>query len=207
MRSTHLIIVLLFFSGIAGRCQPAVGSLDVPRLTDTTPVATLLSRVDRLPADSGKMNLLLGLSYYYWRLGKGVNLDHCLSFAEQAYALGLAIHNVSGPPEAVFMQAKVYAERNEMSVASRLLPLVYGEQRARLTTSATLAAGATGTAGAPNGAAGAGFGEPKGDAAVKYQSCQARATAAKVGIGDNSDYRRDRDTPLVLGIGCSSKRR
>ncbi|HXO76911.1 MAG TPA: histidine kinase dimerization/phosphoacceptor domain -containing protein, partial [Puia sp.] len=56
----------------------------------------------------------------------------CLTFADQAYVLGLAIHNAPGPPEAVFMQAKVRAERNEMSAARGLLPLVYGEQRVRI---------------------------------------------------------------------------
>lgn len=104
----------------------------MPKITDTTPVETLLARLDHLPPDAARMDLLLGLSYYYWRLGKGSNLDTCLSFANQAYLLGQAIHSASGPPEAVFMQAKVLAERNEMTAARRLLPLVYGEQRVRV---------------------------------------------------------------------------
>jgi len=132
MRLILQFVALLIFSGIAARGQPAGGSLDVPRLTDTSPVATLIARLDRLSPDSTRMNLLLGLSHYYWRLGKGSNLDTCLSFANQAYSLGLAIHNASEPPEAVFMQAKVRAERNEMAAARRLLPLVYGEQQVRL---------------------------------------------------------------------------
>ena len=132
MTSTQLLLLSLFFTGISARCQPTGGSLDVPGMTDTTPVATQFARLHRLPPDSIKMNQILGLSYYYWRLGKGGNLDTCLSLAMQAYVLGLAIHSASGPPEAVFMQAKVHAERNEMPEAHRLLPLVYGEQRVRV---------------------------------------------------------------------------
>lgn len=132
MRLILLLVVLLVFSGIAGYCQPTGGSLDVPRMIDTTPVPVLLARLDRMSADSAKMDLLLRLSYYFWRTGKGGNLDTCLSLASQAYDLGLAIHNATGPPEGVFMQAKVLAERNQMSAARRLLPLVYGEQRVRL---------------------------------------------------------------------------
>ena len=132
MRLTLLHVVLPIVVSIAARCQPTGGSLDVPKFTDATPVPTLFSRLDHLPPDSNKMSLLLGLSYYYWRLGKGRNLDTCLSLAGQAYQLGLAIHSAAGPPEAVFIQAKVRAERNEMTAARRLLPLVYGEQRVRV---------------------------------------------------------------------------
>jgi two-component sensor histidine kinase len=132
MTSTQLLLISLLFTGICAHCQSTGGSLDVPNRTDTTPVATQFARLHHLPPDSIKMNLLLGLSDYYWRLGKGRNLDTCLSLATQAYALGLAIHSAFGTPEAVFMQAKVHAERNEMQEARRLLPLVYGEQRVRV---------------------------------------------------------------------------
>ena len=117
MRWTLLLVVLPIFASLAAHCQPTGGSLDVPKTTDTTPIAGLLDRLDRMPADSNKMNLLLKLSYYYWRIGKGRNLDTCLSLARQAWLQGLSIHNASGPPEAVFMQAKVRAERNEMAEA------------------------------------------------------------------------------------------
>ncbi len=132
MKSVFLPIVFLIFSSISASCQSTGNSLDVPKITDTTPVAALLTRLDRLPPDSIRMNLLLKQSYYYWRAGKDDNLDTCLSFARQAYVLGQTIHSASGPPEAVFMQARVLTERNQMPAARRLLPLVYGEQRVRL---------------------------------------------------------------------------
>ena len=132
MKPVFLPVIFLIISSISAFCQPTGEGLEVPKMTDTTPVATLLTRLDRLPPDSIKLNLLLKLSYYYWRLGKGSNLDTSLAFARQAYMLGQNIHSVTGPPQAVFMQAKVLTERNEMPAARRLLPLVYGEQRVRL---------------------------------------------------------------------------
>jgi two-component sensor histidine kinase len=52
MRRTAFLIISLVFAGISAGCQPTAGSLDVPGMTDTTPVTTLLGRLDRLPADS-----------------------------------------------------------------------------------------------------------------------------------------------------------
>ncbi|HXO77334.1 MAG TPA: hypothetical protein VN824_18905, partial [Puia sp.] len=95
-------------------------------------VLTLLARIDQLPPDTVKLKMLIGLSRYYWRLGKGENLDTCLYFARGAERLGNRLHNIDGAAEAVFMQAKVLAEKNEMPQARQLLPLVTGESRVRL---------------------------------------------------------------------------
>jgi two-component sensor histidine kinase len=132
MRAIPLLMASFFLSGIFARCQPTGGSLDVPKMADSAPVSELLGRLERMTPDSASVKLLIGLSYHYWRLGKGRNLDTCLSLAHQARLLSQAIHYAPGLPEAVFMEAKVHAERNEMREARRLLPLVYGEQRIRV---------------------------------------------------------------------------
>ena len=85
-----------------------------------------------MPQDTVKLKMLIELSRYYWRLGKGENLDTCLYFASAAGNLGNRLQNTFGAAEAVFMQAKVLAERNEMPQARQLLPLVTGESRVRL---------------------------------------------------------------------------
>lgn len=114
------------------RCQPTAGSLDVPGAADTLPVLSLLARIDQMQQDTIKLKTLIELSRYYWRLGKGENLDTCLYFARSAGRLGSRLHDVASTAEAVFMQAKVLAERNEMPQARQLLPLVTGESRVRL---------------------------------------------------------------------------
>jgi len=135
MRSTLLILLILLLSGLYGtdaRCQPTAGGLDVPGTADTLPVLSLLARVDQLQPDSIKLKILIGLSRYYWRLGKGENLDTCLYIAKAAWKLGCRLQNAAGAAEGLFMQAKVLAERNEMPQARQLLPLVVGESRVRL---------------------------------------------------------------------------
>ena len=63
-------------------------------MTDTTPVGKLLNRLDHLPPDANRMKLLLDLSHYYWRLGKGRTLDTCLLFAQQAYRQALQLQSL-----------------------------------------------------------------------------------------------------------------
>ena len=117
---------------MGARCQPTAGSLDMPRAADTLPVISLLARIDHMQQDTIKLKMLIELGRYYWRLGKGENLDTCLYFASAAERLGDRLHDVASTAEAVFIQAKVLAERNEMSQARQLLRLVTGESRVRL---------------------------------------------------------------------------
>jgi len=132
MKFILLILLLSGLSGIEARCQPTAGSLDVPGTADTLPVLSLLTRIDQIQQDTIKLKMLIELSRYYWRLGKGENLDTCLYFARAAERLGGRLHDVASTAEAVFMQVKVLAERNEMSQARQLLPFVTGESRVRL---------------------------------------------------------------------------
>jgi len=131
----RFLIILVLLYGLPGTpvcCQPTAGAIEVLRMTDTTPVETLLARLDHLPPDTGKLKLLLDLSHYYWYLGKAGNLDTCLDLARHAYLLGVMLHDTMSAAEAVFIRSKVLVEKNEIPEAGRLLPLVYGEARVRL---------------------------------------------------------------------------
>lgn len=131
----RFVVIFMLLYGLRGTrvcCQPTAGTLEVPHMTDTTPVETLLARLDHLPADSGKIKTLIELSRYYWYVGKAGNLDTCLDLAQRAYLLGVTLHDTSVAAEAVFMRSKALVEKNEIPEASRLLPLVYGEARVRL---------------------------------------------------------------------------
>ncbi|HMI60230.1 MAG TPA: hypothetical protein VK518_04960, partial [Puia sp.] len=132
MKFVLLILLLSGLYGIDARCQPTAGSLDVPRAADTLAVVSLLARMDQLQQDTVKLKMLIELSRYYWRLGRGGNLDTCLNFARAAEKLGSRLQNAAGAAEGVFMQAKVLAERNEMPQARQLLSRVEGESRVRL---------------------------------------------------------------------------
>jgi tetratricopeptide (TPR) repeat protein len=131
----RFILLILLLSGLYGtdaRCQPTAGKLDVSGTADTLPVLSLLARLDQLQPDTVKLKMLIELSRYYWHQGKGENLDTCLNLARAAEKLGNRLREASGAAEAVFMQAKVLAERNEMPQARELLPRVVGESRVRL---------------------------------------------------------------------------
>ena len=129
------ILLILLLSGLYGtdaHCQPTAGGLDIPGTADTLPVLSLLASLGQLQEDTVKLKMLIELSRYYWHQGKGDNLDTCLYLARAAGKLGGMLHNITDATEGVFMQAKVLAERNEMSEARQLLPLVMGESRVRL---------------------------------------------------------------------------
>jgi len=63
----------------------------------------LLARLDHLPSDTGKVQLLIDLSHYYWYVGKAGNLDTCLDLAQRAYELGVLLHDNTDAAEAVFI--------------------------------------------------------------------------------------------------------
>jgi two-component sensor histidine kinase len=54
----RFLIILVLLSGLSGTpvfCQSTAGGLEVPHITDTTPVETLLARLDHLPPDTFKV--------------------------------------------------------------------------------------------------------------------------------------------------------
>ena len=132
MRCLVIFVLLYLLPATCVYCQPTNGAIAVAHLTDTTPVETLLSRLDHLPPNTGKLKLLLDLSYYYWYVGKSGNLDTCLDLAGHAYVLGVLLQDTMSAAEAVFVQSKVLVEKNQMAEAGRLLPLVHGEARVRI---------------------------------------------------------------------------
>jgi hypothetical protein len=131
----RFLIILVLLSGLSGTpvfCQSTAEGLAVPHITDTTPVETLLTRLDRLPPDTFKVRSLLELSRYYWYLGKAGNLDTCLYWAERANQLSFLLQDTARAAEAVFMRSKVLVEMGRMPEARRQLSLVDGEARVRL---------------------------------------------------------------------------
>jgi two-component system, sensor histidine kinase PdtaS len=131
----RFLIILVLLSGLSGTpvfCQSTAEGLAVPHIIDTTPVETLLARLDRLPPDTFKVRSLLELSRYYWYLGKAGNLDTCLYWAERANQLSFLLQDTARAAEAVFMRSKVLVEMGRMTEARRQLSLVDGEARVRL---------------------------------------------------------------------------
>jgi two-component system, sensor histidine kinase PdtaS len=131
----RFLIILVLLSGLSGTrvfCESTAEGLAVPHTTDTTPVETLLARLDRLPPDTFKVRSLLELSRYYWYLGKAGNLDTCLYWAERANQLSFLLQDTARAAEAVFMRSKVLVEMGRMTEARRQLSLVDGEARVRL---------------------------------------------------------------------------
>ncbi len=132
MRAVVILVLLYGLPCTRVWCQPTTGNLEVPKISDTAPIETILTRLDHLPSDSGKIKTLFELSRYYWYVGKAGNLDTSLDLAQQAYLLGVTLHDTSGAAEAVFLRSKALVEMDKMSEAGRLLLLVYGEARVRL---------------------------------------------------------------------------
>jgi len=118
-------------------CVPAFGQstasgLGVPRYDAPEPIEGLVRKALAAPPDTTKANMLLQICRFYWSQGKTLNLDTMLQFSRMSLLLSSNLRFREGIAESIFLQCKALTEKDDLPPATRLLPLVYGEQRIRL---------------------------------------------------------------------------
>jgi len=112
--------------------QPTATGLAVSLDAGPEPIEALLQKAEAAAPDTAKAKMLLQISRFYWSQGKTLNLDTMIEFSRQAFVLSSGLRFREGIAESIFLQCKALAEKDELPAATRLLPLVYGEQRIRL---------------------------------------------------------------------------